>query len=205
MMPTAPGAGFVVIHAQFRLAFFKAQLYRPAHATHPHQLHHVDLLSSIAEIELHAAGVGHIPPKDQPQARARHALPTLSNAHECKVANNRPFAAFFNRAAHPGRFRQPSQHLVDPVRSVGRCFQPLPARFASFARPGRDDQRWMAPPDQGRTWQSNWQYGCSRRFHPFLHQMQYSYSALSAEDTDFWLRCLKSGNRFHTSMNMHLK
>jgi integrase len=29
-----------------------------------------------------------LPSKDQPQARARHALPTLSNAHECKVAND---------------------------------------------------------------------------------------------------------------------
>jgi hypothetical protein len=51
-------------------------------------------------------------PYHQPQPWTGHALPTFRHPHKRKVADNRSFAAFLDRAAHPGRFRQPPQQFI---------------------------------------------------------------------------------------------
>src|SRR5262249_54958935 len=84
----------------------------------------------------------------QPLPRSRQASTRLIHSHKGNITYDRSLAAFFDDRACPSRFRQPPQQFIDTIGRIRRCFEALPSRFASFARPSWSDQCRCAPPNQ---------------------------------------------------------
>ena len=101
MMPTQPGARFVMIHPPFSFGFFQRRLHRPAQTTHAHQFVTRTTGGSIAEIELPFRLQPKRPPEDSPTARPGQLIADRGHTHESKPGDQRALAAFFNHAALP--------------------------------------------------------------------------------------------------------
>lgn len=64
----------------------------------------------------------------------------LDGVHKCQRTDDRSLAPRFNDGVCPGRFGQPRQQFIDAIGRLRWRFQAVLGRFASFARPRRDDQ-----------------------------------------------------------------
>src|SRR3990170_956862 len=106
MMPTPPGARFVMIHPPFSFGFFQPRLPRPAQTTHAHQFVRRTTDGGIAEIELHFRLPPKRPPEDGPTAWPGQLIADRGYTHESKLGEQRAFTAFFNNAALPQGTRQ---------------------------------------------------------------------------------------------------
>src|SRR6266511_4967681 len=148
MMPSQPRARFVLVHAQFVLAYLERQLDWPPHTAHPRQTGCLDRFGRVAQVELHNRRVVHVPSNDQPLPWSWQTITRFIHPHKSNITHDQSLAAFLYSGACPSCFRQPPQQFIDAIGRVRWRLEALPGRFASFARPGWNDQGWCTPPNQ---------------------------------------------------------
>ncbi len=94
MVPPAPEAQFVLIHAQFPLALGKTRFDRPAHSTYAHKRGKWRLERSVAHVELPFRLRGFtadFPPDHHPDLRARQAITRQHGAQHEEIGDQRAF------------------------------------------------------------------------------------------------------------------
>lgn len=89
MMPTAPGAHFIVAHTQFLLAHQETALYRPAHTAGANEPCRRNVGRRVGEIGLQFA-IAQATPQNEPDFRPRQAVTHGKHASEGKLRPLRP-------------------------------------------------------------------------------------------------------------------
>src|SRR5262245_57108661 len=116
MMPTAPSAGFIMIHPQFAFAFFERSLDRPAQARLAYQISFGNLRRSIAQIIFDLSRITRAAAKDNPHFMARAEATFTYCADKGEVSGDRAFGAFLNGKTFPSLRRQPRTDLANLLR-----------------------------------------------------------------------------------------
>src|SRR5574341_1077400 len=88
MMPTQPGARFVVIHPHFAFSFFQGGLHPPAQAADTYEFLLRTRGGRIAQVELHFGFGVEGATKDSPRARAGHAFSNRRDAQASKFSTS---------------------------------------------------------------------------------------------------------------------
>src|SRR5215210_729749 len=106
VMPTAPGPSLVMIHSQFRLAFFERRLDRPAQPGLAHQVGFSNPRRSITQIVFDLRPITRAAPKDNPNFVAGATAAFTHRTHKSEVGSDRAFGAFLYRISSPNSGRQ---------------------------------------------------------------------------------------------------
>src|SRR5919204_3279114 len=113
VMPSPPGAGFIVIHPQLAFGLFQGTLDGPAPPTDSDQLRARTAFGRIAQIGFDFSVRLSAAPQHQPQASGGATPSGPGDAQEDELGHDRPLAALFNRVALPSTGRQASRHLTN--------------------------------------------------------------------------------------------
>src|SRR5262245_15342093 len=106
MVPAAPEAQFVVVHAQFSLAFSKTSLNGPAHAAHAHKGGKRRLQGRITQVKLPFwlfCRATHFAPDHHPDFWARQAIQRQEGAQQEKISDEWAFVPLQQAKALPMR------------------------------------------------------------------------------------------------------
>src|SRR5713226_1992744 len=118
-MPRQPGAGFVMIHADFAFPVFQGRLHRPAHPAHTDELAARAGGWGIAEVDLQLGREPQRAAEDHPHARAGQAVAQRGGTQERKLSDQRTLAAFFDSRARPLRLRHTRRQVPHFPRGGG--------------------------------------------------------------------------------------
>src|SRR3990172_6939398 len=106
MMPTRPGAGVIMIQADFTFPFFQRGLHRPAHSTDADKFTPRAGRGGIAEVKLDLWLRSQCASEDQPNPWAWQSFPNRGRTQKCELGHQGALATFLDNPAHPLRFRQ---------------------------------------------------------------------------------------------------
>src|SRR5919199_2935690 len=93
VMPSAPGAGLILIHAYFAFALFESRFDRPAQATEIGKCMPRASRGCVAQVILDFARCAQVPTNDRPAARSGQAITHGRHAHAGKLGMERTLAS----------------------------------------------------------------------------------------------------------------
>src|SRR4030095_9079347 len=147
MMPPAPRARLVMIHAAFAFALFECRLDRPAHATEMGKPTRRTRPGCVAQVILDLARGTQAATKNRPQARSRQTVAHARHAHEGKLCMERTLTPLMNAEGTPCRLGHRSRESLH-VLCAGRIqfHARVETRSPQRAASGQFDG-WRVQPD----------------------------------------------------------